>query len=60
MTNLLRQVEFILVPVINPDGYEVSSACSYLGLAILHCAMSMMWWNSIPGQITGCGVRTEG
>ena len=25
VTNLLKEVEFIFVPFVNPDGYEVSS-----------------------------------
>ena len=50
MKNILEKVEFIFVPFVNPDGYEVR-------IMIELSAFSKMC--SILGAMTGCGERID-
>ena len=70
MKNLLDKVEFIIVPLVNPDGYEVEYR--YTLSMIGHCLIDYKMWlaasacvyivyyhfhSSTHGLIPDCGVR---
>ncbi len=53
IANLLNRVRFVVVPIVNPDGYNVSSGNIFL-------QKYYIFGNSNLGPLIVCGERTEG